>query len=59
MIRAHGESYTRRAERQADHFIYWKDGIPEIINIQPNRDKAKAYQVRQIRAVILKYHLEV
>ena len=44
---------------KGDHFIYAKDGIPEIINIQPNGDKAKAYQVRQIRAIILKYHMEV
>jgi hypothetical protein len=42
---------------KGDHFIYTKDGIEEIINIQPVGNKAKAYQVKQVRQVILKYHL--
>lgn len=42
-----------------DHFIYWKDGIDEIINIQPDGNKAKPYQVKQVRNIILKYGLEV
>ena len=44
---------------KGDHFIYWKDGIDEIINIQPDGNKAKPYQVKQIRSLILKYQLEV
>ena len=44
---------------KGDHFIYWKDGIEEIINIQPDGNKAKPYQVKQIRGIILKYQLEV
>ena len=44
---------------RGDHFIYWKDGIQEIINIQPDRNKAKAYQVKQIRNIIVKYQMEV
>lgn len=44
---------------RADHFIYWKNGIDEIINLQPDGSKAKPYQVRQVRNLILKYHLEV
>ena len=44
---------------KGDHFIYWKDGIEEIINIQPDGNKAEPYQVKQIRNLILKYHLEV
>ena len=39
------------------HFIYTKDGIEEIINIQPKNGKAKPYQVKQIRAIILRYRL--
>lgn len=42
---------------KGDHFIYWMDGIEEILNIQPNGNKAKAYQVKQVRTVILKYKL--
>lgn len=44
---------------RGDHFIYWKEGIDEIINIQPDGNMAKSYQVRQIRNIILKYGLEV
>ena len=42
---------------KGDHFIYWQEGIEEILNIQPDGNKAKAYQVKQVRNVILKYHL--
>ncbi len=40
-----------------DHFIYWRSGVDEIINIQPDGNKAKAYQVKQVQSVILKYRL--
>ncbi len=42
---------------KGDHFIYTKRGIAEIINIQPIGNKAKPYQVKQIRNLILKYRL--
>ena len=42
---------------RGDHHIFTKDGIPEIINIQPKGSKAKVYQVRQIRDIILKHKL--
>ena len=32
-----------------------KEGVDEIINIQPQGNKAKAYQVKQVRNLILKY----
>ena len=44
---------------KGDHHIYTATTIPEIINIQPLGNKAKAYQVKQIRKLILKYKLEV
>lgn len=44
---------------KGDHFIYTKEGIDEIINIQPDKNKAKAYQVKQVRNIILKYRMEV
>lgn len=44
---------------KGDHFIYWKVGIDEIINIQPDGSMAKPYQVKQVRNIILKYGLEV
>ena len=42
---------------RGDHFIYSRNGIEEIINIQPVNNKAKPYQVKQVRNLILKYHL--
>jgi len=42
---------------RGDHHIYTKDGIIEIINLQPKGSKAKPYQVKQVRALILKYKL--
>ena len=44
---------------KGDHFIYWKEGIDEIINIQPIGNKAKSYQVKQVRNIIFKYQMEV
>ena len=42
---------------KGSHHIYYKDGVTEIINIQPNGNKAKDYQVKQVRNIILKYKL--
>lgn len=39
------------------HRIFHKEGIEEIINIQPKGNKAKPYQVKQVRLIILKYKL--
>ena len=39
------------------HNIFRKSGVIEKINIQKDGSKAKPYQVRQIRNVILKYKL--
>lgn len=42
---------------RGDHHIFTKTDIEEILNIQPKGSKAKAYQVKQIRGIILKYKL--
>jgi len=43
---------------RGDHHIYYREGIEEIINLQPLKDgKAKAYQVKQVRGTIFKYKL--
>lgn len=42
---------------RGDHHIFSKDDIEEILNLQPRGTLAKAYQVRQVRAVILRYNL--
>ena len=41
------------------HVIFHKAEIEEIINLQPIGSKAKAYQVKQVRNIILKYQLEI
>ncbi|HEX7409438.1 MAG TPA: type II toxin-antitoxin system HicA family toxin [Candidatus Binatia bacterium] len=46
------------AERiRDDHYIFTKDGIAEILNLQPRGRQAKPYQVKQVRGVMVKYHL--
>ena len=46
------------AERvKGRHHIFTKDYVEEIINIQPIGHQAKAYQVKQVRELILKYKL--
>ena len=53
------DSLGFRCRIKGDHFIYYKNGIDEIINIQPEGNKAKPYQVKQIGNIISKYRLEV
>lgn len=51
-------SHLGFAERiRGDHHIFTCDGVAEILNLQPRGSKAKAYQVRQVRAVITSYGL--
>jgi predicted RNA binding protein YcfA (HicA-like mRNA interferase family) len=42
---------------RGSHHIFTKDRVEEILNIQPKGRKAKPYQVRQVRGVILKYRM--
>ena len=44
--------------RGGSHRIFSRDGVVEILNVQPLAGgRAKGYQVKQIRQVILKYDL--
>ena len=42
---------------RSSHHIFRKDGVEERINLQRDGSKAKVYQVRQVRAIILSYKL--
>ena len=42
---------------KGSHHIFRKVGISEKINLQKEGNKAKPYQVRQVRKIILKYKL--
>ena len=44
---------------KGSHHIFYKEDIEEIINIQPTGNKAKPYQVKQIRNMIIYYQLEL
>ena len=42
---------------RGSHHIFTKEGVDDILNLQPKGAKAKPYQVKQVRNVILKYKL--
>lgn len=42
---------------RGSHHIYTMINVDDIINIQPHGAKAKRYQVKQIREIILKYRM--
>jgi len=44
---------------KGDHHIFSKEGVVEIINLQPDGSQAKAYQVKQVRKLIRQYHLKL
>ena len=43
---------------RGSHHMFGKSGIEEQINLQRDGPKAKPYQVRQVRGMILRYHLQ-
>ncbi len=46
------------AERiRGDHYIFTREGVVEILNLQPKGRQAKPYQIRQVRDLIVKYRL--
>ncbi len=42
---------------RGSHHMYRREGVSELLNLQRDGNKAKPYQVRQVRAVIVKYRL--
>ena len=42
---------------QGGHYIYTREGMVEIINLQPRGTLAKPYQVKQVRRLILEHGL--
>ncbi len=48
--------YGFKCRISGSHHIYFHENIEEIINIQSLKNgKAKAYQVKQVREIFLKY----
>ena len=42
---------------KGSHHIVYKEKVEEIINLQPHNNRAKAYQVKQVRSILMKYKL--
>jgi len=42
---------------RSSHHLFRKEGVEEKINLQREGSKAKPYQVRQVRSIIIKYNL--
>lgn len=42
---------------KGSHHIFTKPDVVEILNLQPRGSFAKAYQIKQVRAVIVRYKL--
>jgi predicted RNA binding protein YcfA (HicA-like mRNA interferase family) len=42
---------------KGSHHIFTRDGVMEILNLQPKGSKAKPYQVKQVRGILVKYQL--
>ena len=42
---------------RGSHHIFRRPGVVELVNLQRSASKAKAYQVRQVRRILLRYDL--
>jgi len=44
---------------KGSHRIYYREGVVEILNVQPRGAKAKPYQIKQVRELLLKYKIDI
>ena len=51
------KSFGFEGRIRGSHHIFRKEGVVEKINLQRAGNKAKPYQVKQVRNVIVKYKL--
>ena len=42
---------------KGSHHIFTREGVPEILNLQPRHSLAKPYQVKQVRKVLVQHKL--
>jgi len=42
---------------KGSHHLFAREGVAEILNLQPRGGEAKPYQVKQVRSVLLKYRM--
>ncbi len=50
-----GLGFSERVK--GSHHMFRKEGVADLINIQKDGSKAKAYQVKQVRSVLVEYKL--
>ena len=48
-----------RMRVSGSHHIFTKSGVVERINLQREGSKAKPYQVKQVRELLLKYKIDI
>jgi hypothetical protein len=49
----------RMARIRGSHHIFTHEAIPELLNLQDYKGKAKSYQIRQFLALVEQYDLEM
>jgi predicted RNA binding protein YcfA (HicA-like mRNA interferase family) len=49
----------RLARVSGSHHIFERAGVPEIVNLQDQKGKAKPYQIRQFLRLVEEYNLEL
>jgi hypothetical protein len=42
---------------RGSHHIFHREGVAEILNLQPKGSNSKSYQVKQVRDAVIKYKL--
>ena len=57
LVKSHG--CDNRGGRSRLEAVVTKEGVAEIINLQPIGRMAKPYQVKQARSILTKYHLGI
>jgi len=46
-------------KRKSSALLQREEGVVEIVNVQPRNGKAKPYQVKQVRDLLLKYKIDI
>lgn len=49
----------QRMRTSGSHVVYSHPDVAENLNLQPHRDEAKPYQIRQFLALVEQYNLEL
>lgn len=54
------EAFGFRLDRiNGSHHIFVHDKIPELVNLQNVKGKAKSYQIKQLLQLVEKYNLQI